>query len=244
MDAKLVVVSGEAPAGEYDLRLPAIVGRSRTADIKLAHPLVSRKHCEIFESDGQLAVRDLGSLNGTFVGEERISEAILLPPGAMVTIGAVTFQAVYGDMASQLVSEADTSELPDFMAAPGIPASATAAPIEQTIEMSEMDAAESPITEPAEAGRDAGFDFGWLEEPAEDDNDALPQTDPVADESAEIEVIAEGAQEPEEELDLPDPSDAEQNGAADEVSDFAPPAEQPAGGGEDDDLSDFFASIK
>lgn len=245
MDAKLVVVGGEAPATEYELSLPAIVGRSRTADIKLGHPLVSRKHCEFFESDGQLAIRDLGSLNGTFVGEERISEAVLLPPGATVTIGAVTFQAVYGDMESPAATEADTSELPDFMAAPVV-AAAVAAPIEQTIEMSEVDAAESPVTEPAGAGQDAGFDFGWLEEPGEESAEA--ESEPVAamEPEPEAEPVAEIVEEQvaEDELNLPDASLAEQNGSAEEVNEFSPPAEEPSGGKEDDDLSDFFASLK
>jgi predicted component of type VI protein secretion system len=60
----------------------------------LAHPLVSRQHCELYEADGQLMVRDLGSLNGTFVNNQKVSEAPL-PPGELLTIGTVTFRAVY-----------------------------------------------------------------------------------------------------------------------------------------------------
>ena len=55
MEVKLVVVGGATvQANEFALRLPTVVGRSRTADLPLANPLVSRKHCEIFEADGQL----------------------------------------------------------------------------------------------------------------------------------------------------------------------------------------------
>jgi predicted component of type VI protein secretion system len=57
---------------------------------------VSRQHCEIFEKDGYLVVRDLGSLNGTFIGEKRISEAVLRD-GELLTVGTVTFRAVYSD---------------------------------------------------------------------------------------------------------------------------------------------------
>ena len=70
MDAKLVVVGGDAKAAEIKLRLPTIIGRGRGASLALPHPLVSRQHCEIFEANGQLMVRDLGSLNGTFVNNE------------------------------------------------------------------------------------------------------------------------------------------------------------------------------
>ena len=39
-------------------------------------------------------VRDLGSLNGTFVNNERITESAL-GPGELLTVGTVTFRAVY-----------------------------------------------------------------------------------------------------------------------------------------------------
>jgi len=94
MQAKLVVVGGEAKAAEITLKLPTIIGRGREATLTLPHPLVSRQHCEIFESGGQLFVRDLGSLNGTFIGSQRITEAPL-PNGELLTVGTVTFRAVY-----------------------------------------------------------------------------------------------------------------------------------------------------
>jgi predicted component of type VI protein secretion system len=100
MQAKLIVVGGDIGVAEIPLRLPAIVGRSREATLTLPHPLVSRHHCEIFENDGRLMVRDLGSRNGTYVANERITEAVL-PSGELLTIGAVTFRAVYDDHAGE-----------------------------------------------------------------------------------------------------------------------------------------------
>ncbi|MCI0361798.1 MAG: FHA domain-containing protein [Planctomycetaceae bacterium] len=94
LSAKLVVVGGEVKSAEIKLRLPSTIGRGRGATIMLPHPLVSRQHCELFETNGRLMVRDLGSLNGTFVNNERITEA-QLPPGELLTVGAVTFRAVY-----------------------------------------------------------------------------------------------------------------------------------------------------
>ena len=94
LDAKLVVVGGEVKTAEIKLRLPSTIGRGRGATIMLPHPLVSRQHCELYEDGGHLMVRDLGSLNGTFVNNERITESAL-PPGELLTVGAVTFRAVY-----------------------------------------------------------------------------------------------------------------------------------------------------
>jgi predicted component of type VI protein secretion system len=94
MDAKLVVVGGDAKAAEINLKLPTIIGRGRSASLTLRHPLVSRQHCEIYEQNGRLMVRDLGSLNGTFINNERVTEAVL-PAGELLTVGTVTFRAVY-----------------------------------------------------------------------------------------------------------------------------------------------------
>jgi hypothetical protein len=90
----LKVVGGEVDSAETPLALPAIIGRGHDVTVNLTHPLVSRRHCELCEVDGQLRVRDLGSLNGTFIGSERVVEAILRP-GELLTVGTVTFRAVY-----------------------------------------------------------------------------------------------------------------------------------------------------
>jgi len=96
MQVKLIVVGGDVRPSEIDLELPAVLGRGRDARISLPQGLVSRRHCELFESEGMLRVRDLGSLNGTFVGSQRIEDAEL-PAGDLLTVGTVTFRAVYGE---------------------------------------------------------------------------------------------------------------------------------------------------
>ena len=75
--AKLVVVGGDVEFDEVDLQLPATIGRGREAHITLAHPLVSRQHCELYGHQDILHVRDLGSMNGTFVGKEQITDRVL-----------------------------------------------------------------------------------------------------------------------------------------------------------------------
>ncbi len=96
MEAKLVVVGGDAQVRQYDLHGPTIIGRSRTCDVRLAHPLVSRQHCEVFETNGVLMVRDLGSMHGTFVCDARIVDtAMPLKPGDLLNVGPVTLRAVY-----------------------------------------------------------------------------------------------------------------------------------------------------
>ncbi len=97
LKAKLVVVGGDAKAAEVQLNLPTIIGRGREVNLTLPHPLVSRQHCELFERDGKLLVRDLKSLNGTYVDSQKIQETEILKPDQLLTIGNVTFRAVYAN---------------------------------------------------------------------------------------------------------------------------------------------------
>lgn len=52
-------------------------GRHPSSDIFLDDVTVSRKHAEFIAVDGGFVVRDVGSLNGTYVNRERIDSATL-----------------------------------------------------------------------------------------------------------------------------------------------------------------------
>jgi len=67
-------------------------GRHPESDIFLDDITVSRRHAEISPVDGGYKVRDVGSLNGTYLNRERIDEA-RLAPGDELQIGK--FKLVY-----------------------------------------------------------------------------------------------------------------------------------------------------
>lgn len=94
MRATLVIIGGKANKSQVSLNLPTVIGRSREADLTVAHPMISRQHCELFDADGLLMVRDLGSLNGTFVEGRQITEAGLRPEDEF-SIGPLTFRVDY-----------------------------------------------------------------------------------------------------------------------------------------------------
>jgi pSer/pThr/pTyr-binding forkhead associated (FHA) protein len=52
-------------------------GRRPDSDIFLDDVTVSRKHAEFVRRGGDFVVRDVGSLNGTYVQRDRIDEAVL-----------------------------------------------------------------------------------------------------------------------------------------------------------------------
>jgi len=66
-----------------------LVGRGTDADIQLHDASVSKAHAEIhLADDGGIRVRDLGSTNSTFVGSEKVQEAVLRV-GEEITFGNV-----------------------------------------------------------------------------------------------------------------------------------------------------------
>ena len=70
------------------------IGRHPDADLFLDDVTVSRNHAEIHRTDAGLVLRDLGSLNGTYVGSERVEEHAL-QTGDEVQVGR--FKLVYVD---------------------------------------------------------------------------------------------------------------------------------------------------
>jgi hypothetical protein len=126
MEATLTVIGGKTSKRTIILKkLPAVIGRGQEARLTIAHPMVSRRHCELFEKGGLLMVRDLGSLNGTVVAGRRIKESPL-PPGGEFSIGPLSFRAQYqygGDQKSLPAtiwaepapdSAEPAAEVPDF----------------------------------------------------------------------------------------------------------------------------------
>jgi len=94
MRARLTLESGGDPA-EYPLDevVPITLGRSRENTVVLLDELASRRHACVFFDHGKWIVRDLDSLNGTYLDDERLTTPAPLNDGAKVRIGEVVFRA-------------------------------------------------------------------------------------------------------------------------------------------------------
>jgi len=71
------------PRGEH------IVGRDPEAAVRLDSSTVSRHHCRLIVNADRTVLEDFGSKNGTFVGDRRVSEPVLLEEGDTIRIGDV-----------------------------------------------------------------------------------------------------------------------------------------------------------
>ena len=96
------------------------IGRVPDNDIVVPHVSVSRHHAELRATPGGYRVVDLGSHNGTFVNEQRVTEAALAE-GDTVGFGDTTFRLAGGELL-QIASpaEAQMPPAPDPMAETGI----------------------------------------------------------------------------------------------------------------------------
>jgi pSer/pThr/pTyr-binding forkhead associated (FHA) protein len=75
----LVVRSGGGIAGQpfQPGEGQTLIGRSPECDIFLDDITVSRRHAEIVRTGDDFTIRDLGSLNGTYVNRKRIESTAL-----------------------------------------------------------------------------------------------------------------------------------------------------------------------
>jgi hypothetical protein len=90
---RLIVVHSPVlePGTEVELHGWVTIGRSPGSDLPLDDGFVSSTHARIVPRGPYFVVEDLGSTNGTFVNEKRVTEA-QLRPDARVRIGETTFR--------------------------------------------------------------------------------------------------------------------------------------------------------
>ncbi len=84
------VTAGPAAGEERVLeRGSLVVGSGASADLQIRDPRVSRAHVELALVGTGVRVRDVGSTNGTFLGEARV-EALVVQPGVELRLGSET----------------------------------------------------------------------------------------------------------------------------------------------------------
>ncbi|MCK9248941.1 MAG: FHA domain-containing protein [Solirubrobacteraceae bacterium] len=91
----LRVLQGPAAGSDIPVDGALVVGRAATGDGALGgDDLLSRRHAEIAVDGPLLRVTDLGSTNGTFVGERRIDGPTTIAVGERLRVGGTTVEVV------------------------------------------------------------------------------------------------------------------------------------------------------
>jgi DNA-binding winged helix-turn-helix (wHTH) protein len=66
-----------------------VIGRAADAAVSVASSKISRRHARIVVERGRATLEDLGSRNGTFLGERRVDAPVELHHGDRIVIGPV-----------------------------------------------------------------------------------------------------------------------------------------------------------
>ena len=87
--AKLLIKGSDGSEREFELPAKAItIGKADENHLRITDGSISRKHAMIEPNGGGLVIKDLGSLNGIFVNDQRIGEqGHLLRDGDQIEIG-------------------------------------------------------------------------------------------------------------------------------------------------------------
>lgn len=104
----LVVLYGAELGHRLELRdEPVTLGRGTDCDLVAEDDDISRRHCCIHPRDGAYWLRDLGSTNGTWLNERRVSPGSdeRLENGARVRLGRLVFKFLQGGDVEALYHE-------------------------------------------------------------------------------------------------------------------------------------------
>jgi hypothetical protein len=86
-----MLINRRQPQQRFDLTPSTDIGRATTNNICLQNTTVSRQHAKIKEEKGEFRVFDLGSANGTFVNNNRVTDPVVLKDGDLVRFGELEF---------------------------------------------------------------------------------------------------------------------------------------------------------
>lgn len=91
MDANLVLFKKDGSTKNFPLPSNiTVIGRRHDCDLCVPLKVVSRRHCQINLNNEAVKIRDLDSKGGTYLNDNRISEATV-QAGDHITIGPLTF---------------------------------------------------------------------------------------------------------------------------------------------------------
>jgi pSer/pThr/pTyr-binding forkhead associated (FHA) protein len=104
MATELVLTYMSGPHDGETVRMAALgdppectFGRSEACSIQIQNdPDISRSHARLYWNNGKWWLQDLGSLNGTYLGEflrsSKVSSPLLVIPGQIFRMGAARFR--------------------------------------------------------------------------------------------------------------------------------------------------------
>lgn len=89
---ELFVAAGPDAGKTFGIADNTVLGRDAEADVVLADRELSRRHARIRLENGGAVVEDLGSTNGTYLGQRKIDSPVPLEIGVPLRIGKTVLE--------------------------------------------------------------------------------------------------------------------------------------------------------
>jgi tRNA A-37 threonylcarbamoyl transferase component Bud32 len=142
MVAQLEVIAGADQGRVFPLAsgAPLVIGRGRQTATRLKDLHISRVHCQIEFRGGDIVLKDLNSIGGTFVNNRTITEHVL-QPGDIIGLGETQLRFACAEIADQNTLPPDR---PAFAVPKPVP---SAADLPATIPILDVLSAAIPLVE-------------------------------------------------------------------------------------------------
>ncbi|GFZ87902.1 FHA domain-containing protein FhaB/FipA [Nesterenkonia alkaliphila] len=90
---RLVISEGPLVGTEVELgSAPIMMGRAQECTVVLEDDYASGKHARLFPQGSRWFLEDLGSTNGTWLGDEQLTRASTVEPGDRIRIGKTVLE--------------------------------------------------------------------------------------------------------------------------------------------------------
>jgi MoxR-like ATPase len=89
-----------------------LIGRGEDCDIRLQDNSISRHHAVIAGDDGTWSVRDLGSQNGTWLNEQKVTDEVPMQAGGALRLGSVELTFACTPAAPEKTADAGAAAAP------------------------------------------------------------------------------------------------------------------------------------
>jgi pSer/pThr/pTyr-binding forkhead associated (FHA) protein len=88
----VIVAPAEQKGRSFELNGELTVGRAAGCQVALEDNYVSQLHARVFARDGTIWVEDLGSTNGTYLNEQRVSAPLAVRRGDQLKVGSTVLE--------------------------------------------------------------------------------------------------------------------------------------------------------
>ena len=88
----VIVAPSEQKGRSFELNGELTVGRAAGCQVALEDNYVSQLHARVFTRDGGVWVEDLGSTNGTYLNDQRVSAPLALRRGDLLKVGSTVME--------------------------------------------------------------------------------------------------------------------------------------------------------